>query len=84
MSESFRVFVNERPVSVSPGADVLAAIDALDAELGRRVRAREAYVTDGRGVKIGGDVLLSPGAILRVVVPARRGDAPGQGADLDA
>jgi hypothetical protein len=64
-------------VDVSAGADVLAAIEALDPALARRVRAGEAYVTDGRGIELGREVLLGPGAILRVVTPARGGSADG-------
>lgn len=73
MSDTIRVFINERPVEVSPGSTVLRAVRLFDAGLAERVERDEAYVTDGRGIAIPIDVLLSPGAILRVVVSARRG-----------
>ncbi len=72
MSDTFRIFVNERPVEVAAGTDVLQAVEAFDPELARRLRAQQAYVTDGRGIELGGEVLLGPGAILRVVISARR------------
>ena len=71
MSAAFRVFVNERAIEVSPGADVLTAVGAFDAELAARVRAKQAYVTDARGIRMASDVLLGPGAILRVL-PVRQ------------
>jgi hypothetical protein len=81
LSESIRVFVNERPVEVGPGSTVLRAVRLFDADLAERVERKEAHVTDGRGIAMPVDVLLSPGAILRVVVSARRGTG---GADADA
>jgi hypothetical protein len=71
--EALTAFVNERPVRVPPGADALAAVAALDATLAERVRAGGAYLTDGRGIRCALDTPLVPGAILRVIVPARRG-----------
>src|SRR6266704_963829 len=42
-----RVFVNERPVSVAPGARVRDAVEQLDHELAELVGRGAAYVTDG-------------------------------------
>jgi hypothetical protein len=80
MSEHIRVFINERPVGVAAGSDVRAAVRAYDPSLAEQFAAGEAYVTDGRGIEMAGDVLLGPGSILRVVVRARR----REGGDADA
>src|SRR6185437_4868412 len=42
-----RVFVNERPVTVAPGASVRDAVEVLDRELADLVGRGVAYVTDG-------------------------------------
>ncbi|MGH7569297.1 MAG: adenosine deaminase [Gemmatimonadales bacterium] len=69
-----RVFVNERPVDVARGATVRDAVEALDRELAALVGAGTAYVTDGVGRTIdAGDAVGEGGAVLRVVVTARRG-----------
>src|SRR2546421_2952075 len=69
-----RVFVNERPVSVAPGARVRDAVEQLDRERGG-LRARgAAYVTEGVGRPVdGADRVGEGGAIFRVVVSARQG-----------
>lgn len=71
MTELIRVYVNERALDVPPGAVVSAAVAALDPGLGAAVAEGRAYVTDGRGIRLGADVLLAAGAILRVVRPAK-------------
>ncbi len=68
-----RVFVNERPVEIDRDQDVLHAVRALDPALAARLGEPGVFVTDGRGVRIEPGDRLSPGAILRVVVSARRG-----------
>jgi len=70
--ESISVFVNERRVRLSPGATALEAVRVLDAGLAQAVAAGRAYLTDGRGVRCVPEAPLSPGAILRVIRPARR------------
>jgi hypothetical protein len=75
-----RVFVNAVSLEVPRGADVLAAVRALDADLERRLAAGAAYVTDARGIEIPPASGLAEGAILRVVVSARRTGEP----DADA
>jgi hypothetical protein len=81
VSDQIRVFVNASPVDLPAGADVAQAVRAFDATLEARISKGAAYVTDGRGIEIDSAVRLSSGAILRVVVRARRGDRDG---DADA
>ncbi len=69
-----RVFVNDRPVSVAAGATVRDAVAVLDRELADLLGTGAAYVTDGVGRPVdGGDPVSEGGAILRVVVSARKG-----------
>ncbi len=74
-----RVFVNAIPLEIERGADVRAAVLALDGELERKLAAGAAFVTDARGIEIPVQSVLAEGAILRVVVSARRA-----GGELDA
>jgi hypothetical protein len=67
-----RVFVNAVPLDIGKGADVRAAVQAFDADLERKLAAGAAFVTDARGIEVGPEVALAEGAILRVVVSARR------------
>jgi hypothetical protein len=67
-----RVFVNAVPLEVGKGADVRAAVRALDAELERKLARGSAFVTDARGIEVAPDSPLAEGSILRVVVSARR------------
>lgn len=67
-----RVFVNAVPLEVGKGADVRAAVSALDDELERKLVAGTAFVTDARGIEVPLESALAEGAILRVVVSARR------------
>lgn len=66
------VFVNERPVKVAAGGTALQAVASLDPSLADRLAAGEAYVTDGRGIRLAPEDILSAGAILRVIISARR------------
>ena len=68
-----RVFVNAVPLEIGKGADVRAAVRALDPELERKLGG-SAYVTDARGIEVPPDAVLSEGSILRVVVSARRAE----------
>ena len=69
-----RVFVNERPVSVPPGARVRDAVEELDHDLAELLGRGAAYVTDGVGRPVdAGDPVAEGGAIFRVVVSARQG-----------
>ena len=67
-----RVFVNAVPLEIAAGADVRAAVRALDAELERKLAGGSAFVTDARGLEVPPDSPLAEGSILRVVVSARR------------
>jgi hypothetical protein len=67
MSGPMRAFVNERPVTVPPGASAVAAVEAHDPKLAARVASGEAYLTDGRGIRLEPDAPIVPGAILRVI-----------------
>lgn len=67
-----RVFVNAVPLEIARGADVRAAVLALDPELERKLTGGSAYVTDARGIELPPHATLSEGSILRVVVSARR------------
>ena len=71
MPETLRCFVNEKALSLTPGAAVRDAVAAFDPVLGDRVVRGEAYVTDARGIRVPPDHPLTGGAILRVVVSAR-------------
>jgi hypothetical protein len=67
-------FVNERPVRTPPGSSVADAVRLLDAALSDRVTAGQAYLTDGRGIRIPAETPLATGDIIRVVVSARRSE----------
>lgn len=73
-----RAFVNEQAVEVPRGATARDAVVALDPALAARLDGAGAYLTDGRGIRMDPGDALAPGAILRVVISARRG------ADADA
>lgn len=84
MSAGVRAFVNERPVDLPDGATVADAVRAVDAALADRLASGTAFVTDGRGIEMAPDRALRPGAIVRVVVSARRTATAPEGADADA
>lgn len=71
MADPIRCFVNERAVGLAPGATVRDAVQAFDAALLARVGRGEAYVTDGRAIRIPLDAPVPAGSILRVIVSAR-------------
>lgn len=77
MPDSIRVFVNERPVTVAPGAPALDAARAHDPALADRIASGAAALADARGLPVDPAQPLAAGAILRVV--ARRA-----GPDADA
>ncbi len=62
-----RVFVDEHPVTVAPGATAVEAIAVRDPDLQREVEAGSAYVTDGTGGVVTPNTVLAAGSILRVV-----------------
>jgi hypothetical protein len=67
MPDVLRCFVNERALSLTPGATVRDAVAAFDPALADRVVRAEAYVTDGRGIRVAPEQQLTGGAILRVI-----------------
>jgi len=68
------VFVNGRFLAVPAGTDVVGAVTRFDADLGGKLARAEAYATDGRGIELAPDAPLEAGAILRVLVTARKRD----------
>jgi hypothetical protein len=70
---TIRVFVNATAVDLPAGSDAGQAVRAFDPRLHGSIAEGAAYVTDGRGIEIDPDSPLASGAILRVVVRARRG-----------
>lgn len=75
MSDTIRVFVNAGPVDLPAGADVARAVRAFDPALERQLASGAAFVTDGRGIEIPAETPLAAGAILRVIVRARRSES---------
>lgn len=67
-----RVFVNAVSLEVARGADVRAAVRALDPTLEAKLGDGSAFATDARGIEVAPETPLSEGSILRVVVSARR------------
>jgi hypothetical protein len=75
MKETIRVFVNAGPLDLPSGSDVAQAVRLFDPALERQIASGTAYVTDGRGIEIDPTSPLEGGAILRVVVRARRSES---------
>jgi adenosine deaminase len=72
-----RVFVNAKPVEVPRGALIRDAVAAADAGLATLLDGADAYVTDATGrTRDAADPVGEAGAVLRVVVSARRDAAP--------
>lgn len=68
------VFVNDRMVQVSPGSTIAQAAALADPAHGSALSEGRAYLTDGRGIRCPADAAATAGAIIRVVVSARRGE----------
>jgi hypothetical protein len=75
VTATVRVFINGNMVDVGQGATVADALLALGGGVAEKLAAGVAYVTDGRGIELDPTAPLANGAILRVVVRARRGTA---------
>jgi hypothetical protein len=67
------VFINGGKLDLPAGTAVAEAVRMADATLEARMVDGTAYVTDGRGIEVAPTDTLTSGAILRVVVRARRG-----------
>ena len=77
MTGAIRIFVNERGLLVPAGATVSEAVTAFDPSLAGSLEGGGATVTDARGIAVAPDAPLFAGAILRVIVSARRNREPG-------
>jgi hypothetical protein len=72
MSDTIPVFVDGHCVRIVAGRPALDAVALHDAALAGQLAAGAAYVTDGRGIRLASEAPIQAGAILRVVVTARR------------
>lgn len=72
MSDRIAVFLNDRMVWAAPGSSVRELVEAEEPALGSAVAGGTAVVTDGRGIALGADSPVFPGAIVRVAARARR------------
>jgi hypothetical protein len=81
VSGTIRVFVNASAVDLPAGSVAREAARAFDPMLEASIATGAAYLTDARGIEIDPSSSLANGAILRVVVRARRGS---EGGDADA
>jgi hypothetical protein len=70
---TIRVFVNANVLELPAGSDAGQAVRAFDPALDASVARGSAILTDGRGIQIDPAEPLTSGAIIRVVVRARRG-----------
>ena len=66
------VFVNGHCVRIAAGQPAAGAVALHDAALAGQLASGAAYVTDGRGIRLAADAPVHAGAILRVIVTARR------------
>ncbi len=68
---TFRVYVNERGVSVPHGATALDAVRAFDSTFDRNeselIVAGTRRLTDSRGLPVGSETAVHGGAIYRIV-----------------
>jgi hypothetical protein len=79
MSDPVLVFVNERPLAVAPGTRAGEAAQRADGgggALGEALATGQAFLTDGRGIRLDPATPLTAGAIVRVVRSARGADRP--------
>ncbi len=65
------VFLNGRPARVAPGSTLGALVAQEDPPLAKAFQGGHAIASDARGVAVSADLVLSAGAIVRVVVSAR-------------
>jgi hypothetical protein len=76
-TDTIPVLVNASTLKVPRGTDVRGAVSAYDPALAERVASGAASGVDARGLPLALDVKVAAGAILRVVVSARRADHGG-------
>lgn len=72
MPADIRVYLNERGLSLAPGATARDAVRTGAPELLPDCEAGQATITDARALPVALDEILSGGAILRVQRSARR------------
>jgi hypothetical protein len=72
MTGPIRVYVNEEPVDVPPGAPAEDALRQFDPALADAVARGAAQLTDARGLPLAPGTPLEAGAILRARQSARR------------
>jgi hypothetical protein len=72
MTTAVRVFVNEQPVDVPPGAELRVAVAALDPALAAALGDGRAYATDGVGRRVQPSEPVVAGTIIRVVLSSRQ------------
>ncbi len=72
---AIRLFINEQPCAVPPGATVRDAVAAFDSKLASQLDAGRAYVTDGRAIELDVTSPVTVGSILRVVVSRRNAES---------
>ena len=72
MTELMPIFINNQVLRLPPGTTVADAVSALGAPAAEQLAAGLAQVTDGRGIRLATDAPIHAGAILRMVVGARR------------
>lgn len=73
MPEQIRVFVNDRGISLAPGALVRDAIRAGAPDLLPDCEAGNANITDARGLPVSLEQPLAAGSILRAHRSSPRG-----------
>ena len=81
MPAAIRVFLNDRGYALPAGSCVRDAVRTAVPELLAFAESGDAFVTDGRGLRVTLDSLLPAGAILRVSRSSRRGSTGGIEAD---
>jgi hypothetical protein len=67
------VFVNDRRLTVGPGATARDAVAVADPAWEQALGSGRAYLTDGRGLRLEPGGPVAAGAIIRVVLSAREG-----------
>ncbi len=70
-----RVYVNNAPVDVAPGASAAEAVASWDRAVAEQLRTGERALTDSRGLPLSGDTIVHGGAIYRVVRGGQREDS---------
>lgn len=73
---SVRVYVNERGVSVAPGATALDAVASHSAAQADEIARGVSRLTDSRGLPVDASIVVHGGLILRVL-PVRERSADG-------